>query len=408
MNALGLIATTAGAVLVLAVVLHVWYAMGLSRVFAARGAEPWRAWVPIVNDAEVFRLGRVDPVRAVLLLVPFVNVYALVLKATAAHRLGAASGRGAGTTALALVLPPVWAGILAAPGATPDAAKPHDANDPAVDEAAVDDAEEPSSGPLTAVPGAGTPAAAAGTRRASRSVEVPAAVPVLAGPVDVPPRGASVLTTTPEVGSSVPVAPPSGSAVHGDDSGPAEHDDVAPVSAAPVAPTAESGLGGIDAADGPAAADTGAPFDRVAETTDATASAADRAEMPVAAPLDESTQTARPRSRRRGEWILGLPDGEQVSITGRTVVLGRKPAQTEESVQYIAVADDTRTMSKQHARLDWTVTGWTITDLDSTNGVTLLHDDGRSERLRAQTPALASERLRLGDAQIDLRPGAIA
>ena len=34
----------------------------------------------------------------------------------------------------------------------------------------------------------------------------------------------------------------------------------------------------------------------------------------------------------------------------------------DDMTQYVAVVDETRTMSKEHARLDWTVTGWTLTE----------------------------------------------
>ncbi|MDQ1123589.1 FHA domain-containing protein [Microbacterium trichothecenolyticum] len=365
MDAGSLTAMAVGTVLVVALALHVWYAIGLSRVFAARGAETWRAWVPLVNDAEVFRLGRIDPVRAVLLIVPLVNVYGLVLKATAAHRLAVATGRGAGTTALALVLPPVWAGILATASAHPDAvdaAVSHDApredsSDPSPREASVSGAAP--SGPISSIPGAASgegAAAAAGSRRAARSVEAPSIVVTLAGPAEVAsPAGGAGLT----------------------------QEGAAAIEAAPVVET-------TDAADPTAASRTGT------------------AEVPVSAAVDESTQTARPRTRRRGEWKLGLPDGQRVAVTGRAVVLGRRPPVQDDGVQYIAVADDTRTVSKQHARLDWAVTGWTITDLGSTNGVTLLHDDGRAERVRADAPTLATPRFRLGDAELELLPAGSA
>ena len=38
--------------------------------------------------------------------------------------------------------------------------------------------------------------------------------------------------------------------------------------------------------------------------------------------------------------------------------------------------DLTRTLSKLHARLDLADDAWTITDLNSTNGVLLVEDDG--------------------------------
>lgn len=376
-----LTAVAVSVVLIVAIVLHVWYARGLSRVFAARGAESWRAWVPLVNEAEVFRLGRIDPVRAVLLIVPFVNIYALVLKATAASRLGAPAGRGAGTTTLALVFPPVWAAILAAPTSERDAEStivdaPGDAPSAEIDR----------SGPIVSVPGstdgsasAGT---AAGTRRSAASVDAPVLTPTLAGPVEVVPPGQVGEAPEPAASAMAPEPGTSLSAAAGDSA-----------SAAAASAAAAS------------AADSATAFEGVVETTDATAPpAAVESDVPTAAPLDESTQTARPRSRRRGQWTLGLPDGRRVAVTGRTVVLGRKPAAADDTVQHIVVPDDTRTVSKQHARLDWTVTGWTITDLGSTNGVTLVQDDGRSERVRPDTAALLTTRFRLGDAALELVP----
>ncbi|PTT19438.1 hypothetical protein DBR36_07510, partial [Microbacterium sp. HMWF026] len=181
MLVLSLIAAIAAALLVPALALHVWYAIGLSRVFDARGAERWRAWVPLVNDAEIFRLGGIDPVRAVLLVVPVVNIYALVLKARAAHRLGTAVGRGAGTTALALLFPPAWAQVLAALERATDAELPA----PGPQRRSEVSAPPAPAGPITAVPG--TVAAAAGARAASAEPVVAPAPVVLPGPVEIVP-----------------------------------------------------------------------------------------------------------------------------------------------------------------------------------------------------------------------------
>lgn len=462
MLVLSLIAAIAGAILVPVIALYVWYAIGLSRVFAAHGGEPWRAWIPLLNEAEIFRLGRLDPVRAVLLVVPGVNIYGLVLKATAAHRIGQAAGRGAGTTALAVIFPPVWATILSARPRT-DAAPAGDTADerPIV-------LSETASGPITTIPGtSAAEVATAGRRRSTAAVVEPVAVPVLPGPVDIDedlertslhpsrrrstaaedadpgvvPAGAAhtpasnggsepALTRAPatpiaaaalDTGAAGVAAPlsasapapaspaaaqPASAATPGAQartaSAPAEAAPAATSSPVPAAAPAQQASS--DASGAPSPDDTG--FDRVAETTDATAAPQTDGDA-AAAPLDELTQTARPRSRRRGEWTLALPDGSRVALTSRTVILGRKPGNGEDAVQYIAVADDTRTMSKQHARLEWTVTGWSITDLDSTNGVTLIHDDGRTERVPGGASAIATSRFRLGDARVELRPATV-
>lgn len=452
MLVLSLIAAIACAILVPVIALHVWYAIGLSRVFATHGGEPWRAWIPLVNEAELFRLGRLDPVRAVLLVVPGVNIYGLVLKATAAHRIGQTAGRGAGTTALAVIFPPVWATILSA-GPRTDAAPAGDVADerPIV-------LSETASGPITTIPGASAAeVATAGRRRSTTVVAEPVAVPVLPGPVDIdedfehtsihPSRRRSVAAEDAEAADSdivpgvaaqtpapaptadaepaltrtpaMPIAaaaldteaagvatPPPAPAASVPTTGTAPAAAPAPVPPAPAAPSPTGAAQAATTSSAPVTGRDDTGFDRVAETTDTTAAPQPEGAA-AAAPLDELTQTARPRSRRRGEWTLALPDGGRVALTSRTVVLGRKPGNGEDAVQYVAVADDTRTMSKQHARLEWTVTGWSITDLDSTNGVTLIHDDGRTERVPAGASAIATSRFRLGDASIELRPATV-
>lgn len=520
MLVLSLIAAIAAALLVPALALHVWYAIGLSRVFDARGAERWRAWVPLVNDAEIFRLGGIDPVRAVLLVIPVVNIYALVLKARAAHRLGTAVGRGAGTTALALLFPPVWAQVLGAPERGTDAELPA----PGPQRRSEVSAPPAPAGPITAVPG--TVAAAAGVRAASAEPVVAPAPVVLPGPVEIVParpsaedapssdapsedataaavpsvgrapsaglpadvdstsvrrapspaaaelpadlpadlentslrrtpqtapasaaasppvpEGADVptrrsprtaatelsadleatsLRRTPQTAPAQPTASVEpatyvGPAAHVEPSAPvgptASAEPSAPVEpAAPVGPTASAGTHGTSAMTQrpiDAAAATPTPTtDRVDETTDSTDTTAGAGAGESAAPVEEQTQTVRPRSRRRGEWTLDLPDGTRVPLTSRAVLLGRKPVASDESVQAVPIVDQTRTVSKQHARLEWTVTGWTVTDLDSTNGVTLVHDDGRTERIAAGSTAVAPGRFRLGDAHLELRPAA--
>ncbi len=477
-STVAVLVAVAAAVLLL-LVLHVWYAVGLSSVFAARGAETWRAWVPVVNEAEVFRLGGVDPVRAALLLVPGVSVYGLVLKATAANRLGAAVDRGAGTTALAIVLPPLWATLLAA--ADRPAADPATA-DRATDDRAADDRvtvdivtadavelapADPPSGPIAAIPGApapgafatGAPGSAAGRRRRSSLPDAePPRIPQLPGPVDVLPAGASAVESGPpadaaiasgetgaapaadaasgasaaalavEAASVAAPAPADAASTPGDAAsipafapadapgGRAREVGVAAPAAsapaggqpAPVTPAASARVGAEQSVPAPSSAVS--PLERTLPPAPSagdasSATAAQPSPMPPVAPepIDEETRIAPLRSRRRGEWALTLPDGRALALTARTVVLGRKPT-ADDGVQAVAVPDDTRTVSKQHARLDWTVSGWTITDLDSTNGVTLLSDEGSAERLPSGGTAAVTPRFRLGDAVLEVRP----
>lgn len=358
-----LVAVIAAVVMIAAV--HVWYAWGVAQVLAAQGVDSWRAWVPLLNESELFRLGRIEPVKAVLLLVPFVSVYALVLKVIAAHRIGARYGRGAGTTALAVVLPPVWATVLSgAQPLAPDAAADADADD--ADEAA---AALLGGRPATALAAAAVPAPPAAEVPPAALPEVVAAQATPAAPAPGA-TGAHPISSVPL--SPLPTVAPSPTAA------PAATPAAAPVAAPAASPS-------------PAASPA------------STASASPAAVEPEPAPADEHTHLVRQRTRRRGSWDIELPGGEVVSATARILVLGRKPGGGDPAVQYITVDDATRTVSKEHARIEWAGDGWTITDLGSTNGVALVADDGTEQRLTAGTPAPLFGRFLLGDAKLELR-----
>ncbi|WP_460773285.1 FHA domain-containing protein [Microbacterium sp. GXF7504] len=330
---------------------HVWYALALSRVFAARDTEPWRAWVPVLNEAEVLRLGREDPVKAALLLVPLVNLYAIVLKAVAAARIGRADERPDGLVALAVLLPPLWATLLAAPRreqARTPLPVPAGTRAPARGAGARPQAaERPSSPPLP--PAAPAPTAAA------------AASPAPAAPVAPAPAAAAPATSAP-----APVAPPAPPAP-------------AAAAAAPPVPSSAAPASAVPAED--------------AQPLTRRAAARRRAEV------DDATAIVRAPAG----WELVLPTGDAVALTARVIVLGRNP-QPEGDAQVVAVFDTTRTVSKRHARLEWTGREWTVTDLDSTNGVTLAgdaEDVGRTPAAGVATPV--AERFRLGDAVLRLR-----
>jgi pSer/pThr/pTyr-binding forkhead associated (FHA) protein len=64
------------------------------------------------------------------------------------------------------------------------------------------------------------------------------------------------------------------------------------------------------------------------------------------------------------------------------------------------VADDTRTVSKTHARLERQGENWMVIDLDSTNGVILVDDDGDEIDATPGVPERLTERFLLGDAPL--------
>ncbi|AZS35834.1 hypothetical protein CVS47_00432 [Microbacterium lemovicicum] len=109
--------------------------------------------------------------------------------------------------------------------------------------------------------------------------------------------------------------------------------------------------------------------------------------------------------RRRAEWELVPPGGAPVAISSDVVILGRRPSADDvyPSAQLLPLVDETRTVSKTHARLELTGDGWVITDLASTNGVLLTTEDGTEQEAASGVPLPVGERFHLGDAEVRLR-----
>lgn len=102
---------------------------------------------------------------------------------------------------------------------------------------------------------------------------------------------------------------------------------------------------------------------------------------------------------RAADWALEVPGGGSVVLTAAVVVLGRNPQAPAgiTGAQLVAVDDVTRTVSKTHALLRRTPEGWSIVDLDSTNGVFLSSD----REIEGPTPVTGA--FFLGDAELALR-----
>lgn len=97
----------------LGIALYVWYALALSKLFTRLGVEGWKGWVPILNEVTILTLGGKPAWNVVFYFIPIVQIYGLVVKIQAVHSINGRFGRGAGSTVLAVLLPPVWASILA-------------------------------------------------------------------------------------------------------------------------------------------------------------------------------------------------------------------------------------------------------------------------------------------------------
>lgn len=92
--------------------LYVWTALALSAVFRKSGVEAWQAWVPLLNWANVLRLGGFSPWFVVLSLFPIVNIAFVVIWVIALFRVNKAFGLGVGMTVLGVLLFPVWASVV--------------------------------------------------------------------------------------------------------------------------------------------------------------------------------------------------------------------------------------------------------------------------------------------------------
>ncbi len=101
-------------------------------------------------------------------------------------------------------------------------------------------------------------------------------------------------------------------------------------------------------------------------------------------------------------WSLVLEDGRSFDLWASSVVVGREPVATADGVQMLAIPDDTRTISKRHARLDLVDGAWQVTDLDSTNGVVVTSTDGRAVSVRSGRVSVVDSQLVLGSVAMRL------
>ncbi|MFS0792831.1 DUF5684 domain-containing protein [Microbacterium sp. 1P10AE] len=108
--------------------------------------------------------------------------------------------------------------------------------------------------------------------------------------------------------------------------------------------------------------------------------------------------------RRRIPWALVPPNGVPIDLTSDVVILGRRPSAdaAHPDAQLVPIADETRTVSKTHARLQLRGDTWYVTDLDSTNGVLFATLMGTEVEAPPGEEIEAGERFFLGDAEVRL------
>lgn len=450
--------------LLIAAAAYVWMGFALSTVFRKAGERGWKAWVPFLNAFTLLELGGFSGWFVLLALLPVLGTVALIVIAIVAyHRINLSFGYGAGMTVLAALLNLVWLSILAWGPARwlggPNRGSLRTANadlgarlsgGDAV--AAQHEATSAESAPAAYAPAAAFSPASAFSPAPSRT---PAYSPT---PADG--AGESSTTDPSTEQPPLPFAPPApafaprtslrpADDADGDDDDLDDSDDArivgttsgerapgprrAPISSVPTAPIslparAVPADGPARAAAGPARASGPAESSPWAQPVDRTDLADTSAEisavagapalgMPMSARSSVSAQRTAPEvpddgfsdetivaPRRRPRWVLTPPLGAPIHLTADVVILGRRPAEDPRypKAQLVPVADESRTMSKTHARLERQDDVWTITDLSSTNGVALVGADDSETELAQGASATIGERFLLGDAELRL------
>jgi hypothetical protein len=104
-------------------------------------------------------------------------------------------------------------------------------------------------------------------------------------------------------------------------------------------------------------------------------------------------------------WALNSSAGTSASFVAGRVIVGRKPAQLSDypEASLVELADPTRTVSKNHALLEFIDGMWWISDLDSTNGVALVRLDGSESRVATGQRVALTEKCYLGDLLLSLQ-----
>lgn len=99
---------------VVSVVIYAYFAWTGARIFAKAGVKPWQSWVPYLNSWRLLQLGGQKGWWVLIGFIPFVgHILFIVFYWIAQYNIGKALGRSGGFTALAILLAPVWFGILA-------------------------------------------------------------------------------------------------------------------------------------------------------------------------------------------------------------------------------------------------------------------------------------------------------
>lgn len=99
--------------LIITAISYVVLALLLSRIFKKAGVETWKAWVPVYNSWTLLEMGGQKGFWAILMLVPPINIVAVVFQCIAMYNIGLKFGKSGEFVLWAIFLPIVWFAWLA-------------------------------------------------------------------------------------------------------------------------------------------------------------------------------------------------------------------------------------------------------------------------------------------------------
>lgn len=111
--------------------------------------------------------------------------------------------------------------------------------------------------------------------------------------------------------------------------------------------------------------------------------------LPVFNPPEPGRQ--EPQPDERPNWLAVLPTGARVPV-GEALLVGRNPVRFEHwaRADLLPVDDPARSVSKTHAGFEAVADGVRVTDLHSTNGVSVLDAWGEATALSPGTATLVA------------------
>ena len=103
-----LVAGLVVSILFFSLVSYVVVAFLLSRIFKKAGVPEWAAWVPVYNNWKLLELGNQPGFWAVLSLIPFVNIVAMIFTYISMYHIGLKLQKAGWFVVIAIFLPLIW------------------------------------------------------------------------------------------------------------------------------------------------------------------------------------------------------------------------------------------------------------------------------------------------------------